>query len=142
MPRWELRYLFGRHVGILTIRQHVKPHFPNREYVTLHVVLYNYNFPRDDVVVCSLHPSNDYKTVRFQYSSILRLTSSLNDPFKVGSFRPQSLKYPRNMQPVAFSTFGVSKSNIMTGSISAISFWQYQIHQEKSAVQRRNPDLF
>jgi len=39
------------------------------------------------------------------------------------------------MQLVAFSTFGVSKSNMMTSSISAISFWQYQIHQEKSAIR-------
>jgi len=47
----------------------------------------------DDVVVCSLHPSNDYKT------SVLS---------------------------------GLSPSNILEICSRAISFWQYQIHQENS----------
>ncbi|KZP12087.1 hypothetical protein FIBSPDRAFT_755408 [Athelia psychrophila] len=47
----------------------------------------------DDVVVCSLHPTNDYKT------SVLS---------------------------------GLSPSNVLEICSRAISFWQYQIHQENS----------
>ncbi|KAF9452186.1 hypothetical protein P691DRAFT_722507 [Macrolepiota fuliginosa MF-IS2] len=60
----------------------------------------------DDVVVCSLHPTNDYKTARFW--CIYALESVLS---------------------------GLSPSVILEICSRAISFWQYQIHQENSFQQ-------
>ncbi|KAJ7179395.1 hypothetical protein C8R46DRAFT_886900 [Mycena filopes] len=68
----------------------------------------------DDVVVCSLHPSNDYKTASRAHISCFLLSI---------------------LTPHKSVLSGLNPSIILEITSRAISFWQYQTHQENSFQQ-------
>jgi len=87
---------------------------------------------RDDVVVCSLNPTNDYKTVGWSYMAHWRVVPKKR--LAVSTFWVIAIPDSGNMQPVSLSisTLVYCHSNTVS---RALSFWQYQIHQEGSYQQ-------
>lgn len=53
------------------------------------------------------------------------------DNIQVGSFWSEPLKYSGDLRPVDYCNLVSLVINLTSFLVSAISFWQYQIHQEK-----------
>ncbi|KAF6762601.1 hypothetical protein DFP72DRAFT_1041175 [Ephemerocybe angulata] len=91
----------------------------------------------DDVVVCSLQPTNDYKTVRLPDSPSRKSPPFINarSLFCLGYLLRRSWRYVAGNAPRSTSLFTRGGHSSPGLCPSSISFWQYQIHQESSFQQ-------
>ena len=109
----------------------VKHHSTNRQFLySLRFRPFTRRFS-DDVVVCSLNPTNDYKTVGWLF---LAFGLSFEECMTVSSVRVIAIPHSGNMQPV-WSSMDIRVCHPADIVSSALSFWQYQIHQESSYQQ-------